>query len=59
MSTRLATTSGFLGVADDEVADLLGAKADPVERVGGAHPALVELVVDDVAGDGSAARSRR
>ena len=42
---------GVFGIADPHVADLLGAKADPVERVGGSHPALVELVVDDVAGD--------
>ena len=40
-----------LGIADDEVADLLGAQPDPVEPVGRLHAAPLELALEEVGRD--------
>ncbi len=42
---------GVLRIADDEVADLLRAKADPLEVVGRANASLLELLLKDARGD--------
>ena len=41
----------MLGIADDEVADFLRAKADALQLIGCANAALLELLAQDLARD--------